>query len=66
MTKDWEDPDGVGAVKIEPETPVPENVPRSPEPDGGEPVTGAGVAVSALDCPTHILAEDEVIVRLLF
>ena len=59
-------PAGVGAVKVDPETPVPENVPEFPEPSAGLPPTGAGVAVRDRMSPSHISAADEVITRLLF
>lgn len=44
----WLLPVGVGAVKVVPETPVPVNVPTSPELACGVAVTLAGVAVSVL------------------
>lgn len=58
-------PAGVGAVKVVPLTPVPENAPGLPAPGTVEP-TGVGVAVRVRVVPAHISALDEVIVRLLF
>lgn len=65
MMYDWLALPGIGAVNVLPDTPVPENVPELPEP-GCAPVTGTGTAESVRDWPWHMLAEDEVIERLLF
>ena len=63
--KVWEAPTGVGAVNVVPETPDPENVPPLPA-LAVNGVTGDGVAVNVLVSPAHILAFDDVIVKLLF
>ena len=48
-----------------PLTPVPLNAPELPE-LGKAPVTAAGVAVKVRVSPWHMLAEEEVMLKLLF